>query len=279
MRTRSEWFLGDGGCGADGQHGQATCECLAAIRKNSAQRGPRKSPSADEMDGHHHRSSGTPQLFESSVDLPTDPAQRLDGADALQCASNTFGTLPITACPCACPSSRLHSLGRGHVRASEAGNGHLPRVPVLGGNGKRFNCTADTHDAPLCVLSVPYAPHTTKKGARHATDGNNNINRLARSHDNLDEIRVFSGTGGEEHSMRASRAGAAEQGVQHGTYAQSHSHERTNAYCTRSEEGLGPPFLPRRPPNRRSRSRPSSTGDTVSDSKIMILFKILDLIF
>lgn len=124
MRTRSEWFLGDGGCGEDedGEHDMATCECRAQAAAAAADHSLRRSSALephDEMDCGTHlpmtlmrlNSSKRPvtQLFEttSGFGIPESEKER-NGGDASSTGehftSNMFGTLPpinaFVACCC-----------------------------------------------------------------------------------------------------------------------------------------------------------------------------------
>lgn len=103
MRTRSEWFLGDAGCGdEDGEHDDATCECRAKAAAAAILE------LHDEMDcGNHHLQHHHPvpmgsckrpvtQLFEttSGFGIPESERERNGGGDSEHFTSNMFGTLP-----------------------------------------------------------------------------------------------------------------------------------------------------------------------------------------
>lgn len=107
MRTRSEWFLGDAGCGdEDGEHDDATCECRA---KAAAAAAAAILEMHDEMDcgNHHLHNHPVPmgsckrpvtQLFEttSGFGIPESERERNGGGggDSEHFTSNMFGTLP-----------------------------------------------------------------------------------------------------------------------------------------------------------------------------------------
>lgn len=120
MRTRSEWFLGDGGCGdEDGEHDADTCDCgvggsaavAAVTRRNNTKAGSLDHHSsiisADEMDFVSFvpmMMSKRPvtQLFEttSGFGIPESERERNGGGPAVEdvtnlqhLTTNSFGTL------------------------------------------------------------------------------------------------------------------------------------------------------------------------------------------
>lgn len=185
MRTRSEWFLGDGGCGEgdDGEHDEETCQCGHApleARRSSAQE-PSTKPSADEMDcgghqlhNHHLFSCKRPvtQLFEttSGFGIPESERERSGGGGSGEPSTNMFGTTLCTNAFLACNScdatadvgvamnSRKLTNGR-HSRKSLMHEGCPARIveeededddgSSLHHNGDHFCLIADTHNAPV----------------------------------------------------------------------------------------------------------------------------------
>lgn len=196
MRTRSEWFLGDGACD-DGDE-DSPCACRNGGPCNSAIGPP------DEMDlGGHERAllSKRPasQLFEGSAAECGAREGREDGTDF---TSHMFGTLSPNAFSCACNRNRLHCC---HARIEEE-ESSLNELHV----GDRISFTADTHRRPVVHTSSPYSER--RSGIRKSTDSNNNRDRRRiRPEDAFDEIMVLSLPGidycgtGEQSRLNAKR--------------------------------------------------------------------------
>lgn len=127
MRTRSEWFLGDGGCGdEDGEHDADTCVCGGVGGPASAV-GRRSNPKAGSLDHHSSIISAdemdfvsfvpmmskrpVTQLFEttSGFGLPESERERNGGGPTVEdvtnlqhLTSNSFGTLSFSPGACCC---------------------------------------------------------------------------------------------------------------------------------------------------------------------------------
>lgn len=242
MRTRSEWFLGDGACD-DGDE-ESPCACRNGGPCNSA------IGATDEMDlGGHERAllSKRPasQLFEGSAATAGFPecGAREGHEDGTDFTSHMFGTLSPNAFSCACNCNRLHCC---HARIEEEEENALNALHV----GDRISFTADTHRRPVVHTSSPYSER--RSGIRTSTDSNNNRDRRRiRPEDAFDEIMVLSLPGID--------------------YCGTREQSRVNA--KRPDDAM----VRQR---RASRSSVySDRGGDPSDQKIMILCRILDFIF
>lgn len=302
MRTRSEWFLGDGGCDEDGEHDD-TCECRAnaadAIRRSSTLE------PHDEMDcGGHQLPYKRPvtQLFEttSGFGIPESERERngaLQQRDGEQhFTSNMFGTLPtpINAFACCDVANRGRSMHSYYHQAriveeaeEEEEEDHSgSNEGRLHNGGDRFSLVADTHNAP-----VP-SPYLVRKeirrgdGVGHLDGNNNRINgnvvgvterkRIQSNDDAFDEIMVFSpphpGRIGEGNNKNRNNMQLR---------VSPRREPRPLPYLAKSHEDLGRQRQRNSRVNRSSRSSGSLNrrSQKSNDDKLMVLFKILDFIF
>lgn len=230
MRTRSEWFLGDGlgACGEGDEHDEATCDgCCAKGGSLDHYHGPHPNLISveDEIDyRHHHLMAKRPvtQLFESTCGfgLPESERERNgqeqatgtegSGVNSHQRFSpNMFGTLPNNLSSSAScrfdvvdninnNSSRLimhrHTIHRIDEEISNTISGDDEDEDdddKAPRGGDRICLIADTHDAP----SIPRSPYSPRK-RDSPIDRNNNFKSKEMVHDrnrfvdHCDEITI-----------------------------------------------------------------------------------------